>query len=67
MTLEHSIRLLAGSLVLAGLALGWWVHPAWFFLTVFVGLNLVQSAMTKWCLAEDLLKRYVYGRSRSTQ
>jgi len=30
-------------------ALGYWVHPAWFLFTAFVGLNLFQSAFTNWC------------------
>jgi hypothetical protein len=32
------------------LALGWWVHPAWFLFTAFVGLNLLQSSFTSWLL-----------------
>lgn len=56
MTLENKIRAIAGSFVLASLALGWWVNPLWFLFTAFVGLNLLQSAFTKWCLMEDVLK-----------
>jgi hypothetical protein len=55
MSLEHKIRLIAGSFILASLALGWWVSPYWFLFTAFVGLNLIQSAITKWCLMEDIL------------
>jgi len=56
MTLEHRIRLIAGIFILASLALGWWVHPAWYLFTAFVGLNLVQSSFTRWCLMEDILR-----------
>ncbi|MGD2152076.1 MAG: DUF2892 domain-containing protein [Gemmatimonadales bacterium] len=56
MKLEHKIRLIAGTFVLASLALGWWVSPYWFLFTAFVGLNLIQSSMTKWCLMEDILR-----------
>jgi hypothetical protein len=56
MSLEHKIRLIAGSFILASLALGWWVSPYWFLFTAFVGLNLIQSAITKWCLMEDILR-----------
>lgn len=56
MTLENKIRAIAGTFVLASLALGWWVNPLWFLFTAFVGLNLLQSAFTKWCLMEDILK-----------
>ena len=46
MTVERGVRLLAGSFVLIGLALGWLVHPGFLALPAFVGLNLVQSAFT---------------------
>ena len=55
MPLHYKIRLLAGSLVLISLALAVWVSHWWLLLTAFVGVNLVQSAFTRWCLAEDLL------------
>jgi hypothetical protein len=57
MNLERSIRLIAGSFVLISLALGHWVHPYWYLFTVFVGANLFQSALTRWCLMEDLLRK----------
>ena len=56
MTMERKIRLIAGSFVLLSLALGWWVSPWWFLFTAFVGVNLVQSSVTKWCLMEDILR-----------
>ena len=56
MTLNNKIRLIAGTFVLGSLALGWWVSPYWFLFTAFVGLNLVQSAITRWCLMEDILR-----------
>ncbi|MEE9473437.1 MAG: DUF2892 domain-containing protein [Acidimicrobiia bacterium] len=56
MTLERKIRLIAGTFILASLALGWWVSPYWFLFTTFVGLNLTQSAITQWCLMEDILR-----------
>ncbi|MFC1557557.1 DUF2892 domain-containing protein [candidate division KSB1 bacterium] len=60
MTIENTIRMIAGTFVLTSLALGYWVHQGWYFFTAFVGLNLLQSSFTKWCFAESLLKRYVY-------
>jgi len=56
MTMENKIRAIAGTFVLASLALGWWVSPWWFLFTAFVGVNLLQSAFTKWCLMEDILR-----------
>ena len=55
--IERIIRGVAGTFVLTGLALGHFVHPAWVLLTLFVGLNLFQSSLTKWCLLEDILKK----------
>jgi hypothetical protein len=49
MTVNEGLRLVAGAFVLLSVALGYWVHPAWFLFTAFVGLNLFQSALTHWC------------------
>jgi hypothetical protein len=38
-------------------ALGYWVHPAWFLFTAFVGLNLFQSAFTNWCPMMTFLRK----------
>ena len=57
MTVERGVRLLAGSFVLIGLALGWLVHPGFLALPAFVGLNLVQSSRTGFCPAETALRR----------
>jgi hypothetical protein len=57
MSMHYAIRLVAGTFVLISLALGYWVDPAWFLFTAFVGLNLVQSAFTRWCLMERILAR----------
>lgn len=57
MTMENKIRAFAGSFVLASLVLGWWVHPAFFLFTAFVGANLLQSAFTGFCPLESLLRR----------
>ena len=60
MTLEHTIRAIAGTFILVSLALGYFVSPYWFLFTAFVGVNLLQSAFTKWCLMEDILRKTVY-------
>ena len=61
MSLEHAIRIIAGTFVLGSLALGYWVNEAYFLFTAFVGLNLLQSAFTKWCLAESILRKLFYS------
>jgi hypothetical protein len=60
MTVEHSIRMLAGTLILTSLALYYFVSPYWLFLTLFVGLNLFQSSITKWCLAEQIIRKLFF-------
>ena len=57
MTIERSLRGIGGGFVLGSLALGWFVHPGFFLLTAFVGLNLLQSAFTDWCPMMWLLSR----------
>jgi hypothetical protein len=52
MTVENAVRILAGTMVLIGLALAWKVHAAWMLLSAFVGVNLIQSAFTGFCPAE---------------
>jgi hypothetical protein len=57
MKMEQWIRAIAGTLVLISVGLGYFHHRYWFFLTAFVGINLLQSAFTKWCLMEDILEK----------
>ncbi len=52
---EAVIRRFAGVFVLISVALGVWVHPAWFLFTAFVGLNLLQSSFTGFCPLEKIL------------
>ena len=52
---DRIIRRFAGAFVLASLALGWWVHPAWLLFTAFVGFNLLQSSFTGFCPLERIL------------
>ena len=57
MIVERWIRVIAGAFVLASLLLGVYVSKYWLLFTAFVGLNLFQSGLTKWCLMESILKR----------
>ena len=56
MTLERKIRVIAGSLLLVSLVLAYGVSPWWLLFTAFIGLNLLQSGLTNWCLMEDILR-----------
>jgi hypothetical protein len=57
MSIERYLRLIAGLFVMLSLALGYWVNPAWFLFTAFVGVNLFQSAFTNWCPMMTFLKK----------
>jgi hypothetical protein len=56
MRLEEMLRGIAGFFALGSLALGRWVHPGFYLFTAFVGLNLLQSAFTRWCPMISLLR-----------
>jgi hypothetical protein len=56
MKAEGKVRILAGTLVLISFGMGSMVNPAWLWLSVFVGLNLIQSAFTGFCPAEKIFK-----------
>lgn len=56
MTINDTIKLVAGTFVLLSITLGYFVNEYFFLFTLFVGLNLLQSSFTKWCLLEKILK-----------
>lgn len=56
MTVNEALRAIAGFFVLVSVALGHWVHPGFYYFTAFVGLNLLQSAFTKWCPMMSILR-----------
>lgn len=57
MNVENGVRVIAGSMLLLSLALTHWVHPGFVWLSVFVGINLIQSAFSGICPAATLLKK----------
>ncbi len=57
MTVENAVRAVAGTMVLVSVILALLVNHWWLLLTAFVGLNLLQSALTHFCPAELLFKK----------
>ncbi|MBL9009625.1 MAG: DUF2892 domain-containing protein [Alphaproteobacteria bacterium] len=51
MTLDRAVLVFAGFVVLLGLALGYFVHPAFLLLTAFAGVNMIQASFTGFCPA----------------
>ncbi|ALJ04517.1 sulfurtransferase [Pseudalgibacter alginicilyticus] len=55
--LNTYFRVIVGSMILLSVVLTVYVHPNWMWFTVFIGVNLIQSAFTKWCLLETILMK----------
>jgi hypothetical protein len=53
--LNKFFRVIVGVMVLLSVVLTYYVHQNWMWFTVFIGVNLIQSAFTKWCLLETIL------------
>jgi hypothetical protein len=57
MTVDRAVLAFAGFMVLLSVGLAVFVHPAWLWLTAFVGANMLQSAFTGFCPAAIVLKK----------
>jgi hypothetical protein len=62
MTSWKLVRVIAGLLILLSLALGMTESPLfvsryWLYFTAFIGINLLQSGITDWCLMESILRK----------
>lgn len=62
-SVEAAVRGVAGSIVLASLALSL-LDRRWLWLTAFVGLNLLQSSLTGWCLMSNFLAMLGVGSTK---
>lgn len=57
MTLDRSVLAFAGFMTLLSVALTLWASPYFIWLTVFIGLNLIQSAFTGFCPAAIVFRK----------
>ncbi|MCC6291388.1 MAG: DUF2892 domain-containing protein [Bryobacterales bacterium] len=57
MTVDRYLRMIAGLMIVASLALGHYVSQNWYYFTAFIGLNLFQSAFTDWCPMMSILRK----------
>ena len=57
MAIENQIRAFAGTFILVSLVMSQVHSPNWLYFTAFVGANLLQSAFTKFCPLEIMLKK----------
>ncbi|MBX3521010.1 MAG: DUF2892 domain-containing protein [Xanthobacteraceae bacterium] len=58
MSVDRAVMMFAGFVVLASLALAYFFSPYWYWLTAFVGLNLMQASITGFCPAAIVFKRF---------
>ncbi|ATC93076.1 YgaP family membrane protein [Pseudoalteromonas tunicata] len=56
MNVNDALRLIAGFMIIVSVLLSYFVHPYWTFFTLFIALNLIQSAFSKWCPMISLLR-----------
>lgn len=56
MTVERSLRIIAGIMILISVVLTRFVSPWWLLFTAFIGLNLLQSGFTNWCPMMNILR-----------
>jgi hypothetical protein len=61
MSIDRAVFAFAGVVILASLALGWWVSPWFLLVTAFAGLNMFQAAFTGFCPAAMVFKRLGCG------
>ncbi|QGJ69932.1 Inner membrane protein YgaP [Planctomycetales bacterium 10988] len=64
-SLERQVRIVAGSLVVVGAALGWFVHPAWVGLSAFIGAGLVFAGITDTCGMGMMLAKMPWNQCQS--
>lgn len=57
MTLDRAVLAFAGCVVLAGIALAYFVSPWWIALSIFAGLNMIQAAFTGFCPAAIIFRK----------
>jgi len=64
MSVERGVEAFAGFMVLLSVVLTYFVHPAFVWLTVFVGANLFQQAFTGFCPAGIVMRKFGMRKER---
>jgi hypothetical protein len=66
MNVERALRLVGGAFVILSVLLGMYVNVNFLWFTLFVGLNLFQSAFTNWCPMMAILRKAGIPDSKNT-
>jgi rhodanese-related sulfurtransferase len=61
-SLERQVRIIAGSLILFGILLSWFVHWAFIFIAVFISCGLIYAGLSDNCLLGMLLMQLPYNK-----
>jgi hypothetical protein len=61
MNVDRAVLAFAGTMILASLALAWFLSPYWLLFTAFIGLNMLQSAFTGFCPAAIAFRKMGFG------
>jgi hypothetical protein len=65
MPVERQIKIVHGSLILFGLALGWYVDPYWYLLVVVIGAGQIATGLTDICGTRSMLNKMPWNRART--
>lgn len=65
MSVERAVTAFAGFMILLSVALTYWVHPGFVWLTVFVGANLFQQSFTGFCPAASFMRKVLGLKSEA--
>ena len=57
MTIDRTVLMFAGLVILASVTLGFYFSPWWYLLTAFAGLNMVQASLTGFCPAAVVFRK----------
>ena len=66
MNVNEALRLIAGTMILISLVLSQYHSENWLWFTAFIGVNLLQSSLTKWCLMMTILKKLGLKENNAT-
>jgi hypothetical protein len=49
LNVDQLVLAVSGAVVVICVLLGWYVHPAWLWIPLLLGLHMIQAAFTGWC------------------
>ena len=61
-SIERQVRIGAGTLILTGVLLGFFIHPGWYILSGFIGGGLIFAGITDWCSMGLLLAKMPWNQ-----